>query len=247
VRGLLSSDLRAPWWKWALLSVSTIVCVTVVTLAGMIALIYAGVDITDYIYLSRPPHIVEGHVAALVGLIIVGGTITPVLIMVAFRPARLLTWGQLSRPEDPGGLVGRVLLGLAGALALQIGWSSVGPQVAEEWQVVKHLVYAMVGGGAIAPMVWLAVAVGVVGPFAEELLYRGLIFGLFRTRMGFMAAALLSATIFGISHGLHNALPTAVLGFFFAYQVERDKTLLGAIALHVIHNLGALVAMTAGL
>jgi hypothetical protein len=53
--------------------------------------------------------------------------------------------------------------------------------------------------------------------------------------------------MFGISHGLHNALPTAVLGFYLAYQVERDKTLLGAIALHVIHNLGALVAMTAGL
>lgn len=242
---MLSPDRRAHWWQWALFSVAVSLLLVVTTTVGYVALLLQGVDLMDYVLLRRPPFIREGAVAAVMGLLLAGQALGPLLMMALFPPARVVAFAGLRRPADPGATYRRAALGAVGALLLQIIWSSVGPAPAENSRVVEHLVYAVVGGGHLWPMLWLTVSIGLVGPLAEEVLYRGFMFGMLRRRWGFWPGAVTSAVMFGLSHGLTNAVPAVLLGIYFAYQAERDGTLCGAILLHVLNNLGVLVAMAA--
>lgn len=221
--------------------------VVAATLVGFIALAVRGVDFIDYVLLSRPPYIVSTAVAAWVVFLVVGQTLGPVLVMFLFRPSRVMACNGFCRPADGPGAILRLLGGVGLALALQVGWSAVGPAPAEHWRTVEHLVYAVVGGGEVWPVVLLVLAVGLVGPVAEEVIFRGMVFGVLRRRWGFLASALVSAVIFGLPHGPVTALPTAILGFYLAWQTEQDRSLVGAITLHVLNNLGALVAISATL
>lgn len=244
---MLSTQVRSPWWHWALLSLCTTLFVTVTTLVLLVALAFRGVDVLDYVYLPHPPYLKDGLSAALLAGLFASGTLAPLLAVLFYRPGRAVTLAGFRTPADMGGTALRVVAGVAGAIVLQIGWAQVAPAQAEHWRIAEHLVYAVIGGSRFWPLFWLVLTLGVVVPLAEEALFRGLIFGLLRRRWGFMAGALGSAVMFGLAHGPVHALPTAALGFYLAYQAERDGSLAGAMALHALNNLGALVAITAAL
>lgn len=244
---MLTSQARAPWWHWPMLSVCTILSLTGITLALLIALAFRGVDVLDYVYLSHPPYLADGLSAALIFAIIGAQSLAPLVVLMLYRPGRALLTGVLARPEDLGSTSLRLFFGLALTLVLQVAWAQVSPTPAEYWRFAEHLVYAVVGGGKFWPMFWLLFTLGLVVPVAEEVIFRGLVFPAMRRRWGFMAAALGSAIVFGLPHGPAGALPTTILGFYLAYQAEQDGSLAGPIALHVINNLGALVAIAAGL
>lgn len=89
------------------------------------------------------------------------------------------------------------------------------------------------------PPLWLQVcAMGVGIPIAEELVFRGLVFGKAREDRPFFQSAVLSALLFGIYHG--NVLQ-GIYGFFmgilFAWVMERKKTVLAPVFMHMSANL----------
>jgi CAAX protease family protein len=89
----------------------------------------------------------------------------------------------------------------------------------------------------------------VAAPISEEVFFRGFIFGGFRTRLGFLPAALLSAAIFGLFHytggGSETVLPQlAVLGFAFAWVYEETGSIYPTIALHMLNNAFAFAILT---
>lgn len=245
VGSLLAPIRRAPWWQWVLLSVGMSLAATSVAVGSLVALAFRGFDLLEYVFVAHPPYITEGTVAALVALLVGGQTLGPVLVLCLFRPAREVALAGLARPADTPGALLRLAAGAVVALSLQVAWAAVGWNPSEPWRLVEHLVYALVGGGQIGPMLWLAVAVGVAGPVAEEVLFRGLLFGLLRRRRRFWIAAIGSAAAFGLAHGPAAAIPAGLLGLYMAWQVERDGSLLGALALHMLNNLGALLALSA--
>lgn len=63
-----------------------------------------------------------------------------------------------------------------------------------------------------APFIANAIAVAVVAPFVEELLYRGLGYGLLTPFVSVLPAILITGVAFGLGHGLVLGLP--VLAFF---------------------------------
>lgn len=79
---------------------------------------------------------------------------------------------------------------------------------------------------------------GVVGPLAEEIVFRGLVFGFLR-RWGFLPAALGSTLLFVLAHssGRGLPLPQTIGGLLFAAAYEKEKNLLVPITLHVLGNL----------
>lgn len=86
---------------------------------------------------------------------------------------------------------------------------------------------------------WLQVcAMGVGIPIAEELVFRGLVFGKAREDRPFFQSAAISALLFGIYHG--NVLQ-GIYGFFmgmpFAWVMERKKTILAPVFMHMSANL----------
>lgn len=77
----------------------------------------------------------------------------------------------------------------------------------------------------------------VLTPLTEEVLMRGFMFRNLNRVFGFITAALISATIFGILHGQVNLfIDTFVLGMVLAWLVNKTNSLWPAIGLHMLKN-----------
>lgn len=78
---------------------------------------------------------------------------------------------------------------------------------------------------------------GIVGPAAEELFYRGILFRWFRQRLSFWYAAVASAVLFGFAHIQPDAmLNAAFAGIVFAALYERSGSLLMPTLAHQTWN-----------
>ena len=98
----------------------------------------------------------------------------------------------------------------------------------EEYQNVTD----MVGLGG-----WAILSVVVCAPILEEILFRGLIFESCRERFGSGVAVLVSASLFGLVHGVPVQIINAfVVGLIFGYIYLRTGSLLSVILLHVVNN-----------
>ena len=77
-----------------------------------------------------------------------------------------------------------------------------------------------------------------VAPLAEEIFFRGILYGFFR-RWGIWAAIVLSTLLFVLSHTTANTLPVTQLigGVLFAVAYEFEKNLLVPITIHILGNL----------
>jgi membrane protease YdiL (CAAX protease family) len=79
-----------------------------------------------------------------------------------------------------------------------------------------------------------------IGPIAEEIFFRGILYGFFR-RWGIPAAVILSTFLFVLSHSHTSgpAIPVTQLigGILFAVAYEIEKNLLVPITIHSLGNL----------
>jgi len=96
-----------------------------------------------------------------------------------------------------------------------------------------------------APLLLQAGAVGVVIPLAEELVFRGLVFGRLRRGYPFAVAACLSAAMFGIYHGnVLQGIYGGVMGGVLAWGMEDKGTIKAPVLMHMAANLTS-VTLTA--
>jgi membrane protease YdiL (CAAX protease family) len=92
-----------------------------------------------------------------------------------------------------------------------------------------------------APFAANFVLAAVLFPIAEELLFRGAGFALL-ARFGRVAAVIGVGVLFGLAHGLVNALPIlAAFGIALAWLRARTRSVLPCIALHSAFNAFALL------
>ena len=79
----------------------------------------------------------------------------------------------------------------------------------------------------------------VIGPFAEELTYRGVLFGSLATRMSSHRAALISCVVFALMHGygLYGFVSIAFCGYLWARLAARFGSLLPGMLGHSAVNL----------
>ena len=95
-------------------------------------------------------------------------------------------------------------------------------------------------------MLTMLLMAGVVAPFAEELVFRGLLFPWLRARLGVPAAVLLSALFFATMHGALILIPAlTVVGAAFAVIYQRSGSLWPAIVAHSVFNGIMIVALYA--
>lgn len=79
--------------------------------------------------------------------------------------------------------------------------------------------------------------VGIFGPIAEELVFRGMVFRTLRKGFPFAVAALLSGVCFGIYHmNWVQGVYASCLGVVLAFVYERTQSILGAILFHIFFN-----------
>lgn len=94
-----------------------------------------------------------------------------------------------------------------------------------------------------APFFANAVVVCVLAPFVEEITFRGVGFGLLAARLGGEPAVVASGVLFGLAHGLVEALPLLVaFGIGLAWLRERQGSTIPGMILHATFNAVALAA-----
>lgn len=78
-----------------------------------------------------------------------------------------------------------------------------------------------------------------IAPFAEEVVYRGVLFRSLANRFGVLVAAVLSSGAFAVVHfyNLNGLLGVAVFGFLCALVYSRTRALSTVIVLHCLYNL----------
>ena len=96
-----------------------------------------------------------------------------------------------------------------------------------------------------ATLLWGYVAIGVLAPFAEEVVFRGAIL---RTLLGLMSkknhwvAIMISAAIFGLAHAnVAQFVNALLLGLLLGWMYYRTKSLVPGILLHWVNNTMAYV------
>jgi len=95
--------------------------------------------------------------------------------------------------------------------------------------------------GALPVQILLIV---IAAPVSEEVCFRGMLFGGLRTRMPRIAAALVSALIFGGLHALTgvSAVPPLIFfGFVLCLLYEKTGSIVPGILLHMLNNSVALI------
>lgn len=91
-------------------------------------------------------------------------------------------------------------------------------------------------GAPARVLVFVAVA-GIISPLAEELIFRGAVFGVLR-RYGAIAAVAGSSIVFAAAHhGTGLPITQTVGGFVFALSYEIEKNLVVPLVIHVSGNL----------
>jgi membrane protease YdiL (CAAX protease family) len=97
------------------------------------------------------------------------------------------------------------------------------------------------GFGAVPVQVLLIV---IAAPIGEEVCFRGMLFGGLRERLPRLAAALISAIVFGGLHaltGISAVPPLIVFGFVLALLYEKTGSIIPGILLHMLNNSVALL------
>jgi len=124
----------------------------------------------------------------------------------------------------------RSRLGLLWLIGLVCQWLGVEPPV----EPIHELLFLEQRPLMVASTLVLAC---VVGPIAEELFFRGLLFGAMRTRMSRVWASLATGSLFAAVHtNPVGFLPILLLGWLLADLYERTGSLAAPIAVHIVHN-----------
>ncbi|HET7269757.1 MAG TPA: type II CAAX endopeptidase family protein [Rubrobacter sp.] len=90
--------------------------------------------------------------------------------------------------------------------------------------------------GTLVQFALTLLVAGLVVPFGEELLFRGVLYTWLR-RWGVTVAMVFSALIFGLNHGINVVFPaTVVLGLLLALAYERSRSIWPGVVGHVLYN-----------
>jgi membrane protease YdiL (CAAX protease family) len=83
-------------------------------------------------------------------------------------------------------------------------------------------------------MLFSLILAGLLAPVIEELVFRGLLFSLWRERYGWLAAMAMTSTLFGLYHA--NFLPAFVGSIIYTCVYLRTGSLRAAIMVHAAYN-----------
>lgn len=97
------------------------------------------------------------------------------------------------------------------------------------------------GGGFLIQLL----TAGIVAPIVEELIFRGLVYRRTKKMIGTIAAAILSAALFGVFHGNWVQAPYAfIIGIVAVFVYEKFKSIVAPIMLHMSANILSVLIMT---
>jgi membrane protease YdiL (CAAX protease family) len=146
----------------------------------------------------------------------------------------------LRRPRSWGVAAGIAVAVAVSVIALEVGLEPVLHAGREQGLTPKHWEPAHAGAFAAS-----FVVLALIGPFVEEATFRGLGYSLIEP-YGRILAIVAIGVLFGLAHGLVEALPILVaLGAGLAYLRARSDSLYPCLVVHAVFNAVALALAVA--
>lgn len=85
--------------------------------------------------------------------------------------------------------------------------------------------------------------VGIVAPFSEELIFRGVIYNKLSKSMSITATIIIQGILFGVYHmNLVQGLYASLLGIVFGYVTYKTKSIWPAVIMHMVNNAVSVIA-----
>lgn len=225
-------ERKDPWWKTLLIGLGFAAWVAVAFYATQIlcSLIFVAIMPADQ--LERP--IINLIFAAVVYLI--------ALILIVFLPWKVL---KMKTTRDEVGMRGLptwtdILLAPIGFIAfmfastfLMMLMQAILPGI--DWEQAQDVGFNNLIGSA--EMIQGFIALVVIAPIAEEIMFRGWLYGKLRARMSAIPAILICSLLFGLVHGQWNVGVTVfVMSIAMCMMRELTGTIWSGILLHMIKN-----------
>ena len=231
------SDLPPARVPWSFLDA------IVVYFVWLVALIFLGGLVLYGLQRAVSQEMAQALLLPVTLLMLIGTTIGYVRLRHG-REAPALLFGQ--RRPAWGDVGFGVLAGIAALAILAFGLGTVLQLIAEALETelpnVQETFRQIAGDAAAAPL--LVAGSVLVAPVAEELFFRGMVFGALRSKLDFWPAAGISGALFALSHlqttlegYLLVILIIAPLGVWLAWVYERRRTLVVPILVHATFNL----------
>lgn len=91
--------------------------------------------------------------------------------------------------------------------------------------------------GKLAVALLIILVGAVLAPFSEELFYRGMVYPVFRGKLGPLWGAIIAGLVFGLAHmDLWRAIPLAIGGAVLCYIYEKTNSILVSTVAHGVWN-----------
>jgi membrane protease YdiL (CAAX protease family) len=184
-----------------------------------------------------------GPIGAARSLLITGG-VRLVEILGAAAYWRMRGWGLADLGLDAAGTRRGWVVGSVAAVGfgLLVVGVEVGGRVLAGWSLLRRLAGSGTAGAedfSLAAAGILLVVGGLVAPACEELVFRGVLYGSLRRRLGPVVATVLVAGLFAAAHGLRTPVPwvQAVGGVLFCAAYEFSGSLWAPFLVHASGNL----------
>lgn len=137
--------------------------------------------------------------------------------------------------------LGAAVLGWLFSAVFMAGLTALGVEVPREDLAVFRLLPSGSLGVAIVVLLLVFVA-----PFAEEVIYRGVLLSALSNRWGTAAGLAVSSAVFSAAHlSLFGLVPLLVAGGLFGWLFIRSRSLRVAIVAHVAYNAFGVIALFA--
>ncbi len=146
-------------------------------------------------------------------------------------------------PSGPGAYILSAVLGISSCVVLNhlLVFSGLYELLEEGYSPTAQILYNS--------NFWLEVlAVGILSPLVEELVFRGLIYRRLRWRMEAFPAIFLSALFFAVFHtNLLQGIYALLMGMMMGWVYERHHNLLAPAAFHIGANVTSVILSDSGL
>jgi membrane protease YdiL (CAAX protease family) len=156
--------------------------------------------------------------------------------------------------ELPGGIDWRTAMGRLGFHRFRVGTAAKWIGLGFLAYIAFALAWALIFGspkqddiaGELGPIWSQIILIVILAPLSEEVCFRGMLFGGFRTRFNLPVAAVGAGLVFGALHystGISAVPQLMVLGAIFAVVYEKTDSIWPAIIFHMINNAYAMTAI----
>ncbi|NPV91066.1 MAG: CPBP family intramembrane metalloprotease [Firmicutes bacterium] len=223
-------------WK-----IGDIVLILLLMQLAAVAYTSRGYLLVERIWASFTTRPIDAVVATIIGGFIQAGLIILMVVLLVryIRRTGLNRLGFSSGESSPArilvsGIVGGVLLLLVVTITAIIIYILIQNRLPLEQQTV---VEAIASAGSWQDLSLLLLVVAVLAPLSEEMLFRGLLYGWLRQRLGITAGIWLSGLVFAAFHfDLVRFLPLMLGGAGLAYLYQRTGSLYTSILAHAVWN-----------